>query len=139
MAHAMNFRAGLFRRNPTPVLAGVLAFLFSGLRHRELTVKRHCRLQRHEWLLRSNPARERLIEAARFFFADSRENIDARRAEALKAAAGIDGIRIIHRRDDALNACCNDRFRARASAPGVIAGFERDVESRAARLFTGGL
>src|SRR5260370_27519383 len=94
MAHAVNFRAGLFRSNPTPVLAGVLAFVFSGLRHRQLTVKRHCRLQRHEWLLRSNPARERLVEVARLFFADPPENIDARRPKALQPDCIIHWVRI---------------------------------------------
>src|ERR1700687_174741 len=139
MAHAMNFGAGFFRSNPTPALAGVLADPFFGTRESQLTVKGHRRLERDKWFLRSNPARERFIEAARLFFADTRENIDACRAEALKATAGIDGIRIVHGRDDALNACGDDCFRARASAPGVIARFERDVKRRAARLFTGGL
>jgi len=38
-------------------------------------------------------------------------------AETLKATAGIDGIRIVHGRDDALNACGDDRFRARPVRP----------------------
>src|SRR6202040_2389745 len=89
VTHAMNFGAGFFRSNPTPALAGVLAGPFFGTRESQLTVKRHRRLQRDEGLLRSNPARERLVEAARLFFAHTRENIDASRAETLKTAAGI--------------------------------------------------
>src|SRR5258706_16383548 len=131
--------AGFHRSNLPTALAGVLADPFFGTRESQLTVKCHRRLQRDEWLLRSNPACEWLIEAARLFFAGTRENIDACSAETLKATAGIDGIRIVHGRDDALNARGDDRFRARASAPGVIARFERDVKRRAARLFTGGL
>src|ERR1700682_1380940 len=112
MAHAMNFRAGLFRSNPTPALAGVLADPFFGTRESQLTVKRHRRLESDKWFLRSNPTCERLVEAARLFFAGTRENIDARSAETLKATAGIDGIRIVHGRDDTVNACGDDRFGA---------------------------
>jgi len=86
-----------------------------------------------------NPASERFVEAARFFFADGCEHVDACGAKTLKAAAGIHRIRIVHGRDDALNAGGDDCFSAGAGAPGVIAGLEIDIECCAARLFVGGL
>src|SRR2546429_3350839 len=134
MTHSMHFCTGFFRRYPIATFTRILPGLFIGAGKSQLTVKRHCRFQRNKWLLRSNPVCKRFIEAVRLFFASASENLDARRAEALKAATGIDGIRIIHCRDHALHPRSDDCFRAWASAPSVIARFERDVERRAAGL-----
>src|SRR5437879_4299603 len=108
----MHFRAGLFRRNPVVALAGVLARFFPGWWQRELSIQRHRRLQRDERFLRANPAGERLIESPRLFFASASKDFNACRTQALEAAAGIEEIRIVHGRDDALNARSNDRLRA---------------------------
>ena len=51
--------------------------------------------------------------------------------------AGIDRVRVFHRRDDTVNSRGDNRFRARPGTSGVIAGFERDIERRAARLLLG--
>src|SRR6266436_6759298 len=99
----------------------MLPVLFSRRWQRELSIQRHRRLQRDERFLRANPAGERLIESPRLFFASASEDFNACRTQALEAAAGIDRIRIIHGRDDALNARSDDRFRAGPGPPGVIA------------------
>src|SRR6266446_4444128 len=79
--------AGLFRRDPVIALAGVPALLFSGRWQRELTVQSHRRLQRNERFLRSNPAGEGFVEAARLVFANAGENFHAGPTQALEAAA----------------------------------------------------
>src|SRR5204862_6926851 len=86
---------------------------------------------------RSDPARESLIQAARLFFAYASDDLDTYSAQALESAAGIDRIRIIHRRNDTLNSCGDNRFRAGPRASGVIARFESNVKRRATRLLTG--
>ena len=47
------------------------------------------------------------------------------------------GIGIFHRRDHARDSCCQNRLGARAGAPGVIAGLQRDVERGAACAISG--
>src|SRR5260370_14219778 len=105
MPHAMHFGTGFFRGDPLRAVAlfGFCRGFSSLTRQSQLAVQSHRRLQRNERFLRTNPACERFIEPARFLLANSRERFDARRSQTLKPKAGIDGIRILHRRDDALN------------------------------------
>ena len=54
-----------------------------------------------------------------------------------KAATRDFGIWVGHTRNHATDACLDYCFGARAGAAGVAAGFEIDVERRAARIFSG--
>src|SRR5207245_10655414 len=123
MPHPLNFRSRLFRGDPFggTVLLGSRSGLLSRMWQSKLAIESQGRLQRHKGPLGSDPPGEGFIEPPRFVLADTCENFDSRRAQALKTSAGIDRIWIVHGRDDTLHAGCDDGFGAWSCASGVIA------------------
>ena len=130
MAHAMNFGTRFFRRDPLTIRLSI----FARFLERELAVERESGLQRDEWFLPPNVARESFVEALCWFFLHAADNFDSSSAKTLETTAFRRGIRILHRSNDPRDARGDDCFGAWTGAAGMIARLKRDVERRALRF-----
>jgi hypothetical protein len=96
-----------------------------------LAVERSGNLHAYPGALADHAAEEADVELARGGGAGANLDLHARGPQALEALAGDQRVRVGQRGDDAAHARRDQRIAARAGAPVVRAGLERDVGRRA--------
>ncbi len=110
-----------------------------GNRKRKLTIEREGGLESYKRPANARGDCEGLIEPLGLLLENTGFNLDASGAQSLKSLADSPWIGVLHRRNNSTNAGSDHGFGARASAAGVIARLQRDVERSSARLLAGHL